>query len=454
MFRRPSLYHESFELGGASQLESFLEFKHSTPEPLVESSDVYTAIYDRGYGHHLSEVTFGHTNAFEVYQDACTPKGTTSLSNISWLGSTQLFLLLVMCLPRGCAPRQGVLSGNSSSRVTPLCLFVCPFPPTFHLEKLIHSGAPRSMFMVSIADRSKYYQFYLSQGLGMGIGAGLIYVSSIPVQGHHWRARRALAMGLVVCGSSTGGIIFPIMLNRLFNVSAGFEWGVRASAFFVLTLSLLSNILINPNAPSSEARPPKAKLKVILTDAPYLLANASTLVINWGLFFPYFYLQLYATLHGVDADLAIMNAASMFGRILPNMLADRFGPFNVVVPVTAACGPFGVIGASTVVFVILFGFFSGAYLSLCAPCLASLVRDPSETGARFGITYTVTSFGALTGSSIAGALLGNTNPVVDVLRGIASPWWEPILFSALALAVSLVILTIARNMIAARKYRY
>lgn len=57
------------------------------------------------------------------------------------------------------------------------------------------------MFMVSIADRSKYYQFYLSQGLGMGIGAGLIYVSSIPVQGHHWRARRALAMGLVVCGT-------------------------------------------------------------------------------------------------------------------------------------------------------------------------------------------------------------------------------------------------------------
>lgn len=50
------------------------------------------------------------------------------------------------------------------------------------------------------------------------------------------------------------------------------------------------------------------------------------------------------------------------------MLADRFGPFNVVVPVTAACGPFGVIGASTVVFVILFGFFSGAcgYLPTCS----------------------------------------------------------------------------------------
>ena len=55
--------------------------------------------------------------------------------------------------------------------------------------------------MVSIADHTKYYQLYLSQGLGMGIGAGLIYVPALAVQGHHWRARRALAMGIVVCGT-------------------------------------------------------------------------------------------------------------------------------------------------------------------------------------------------------------------------------------------------------------
>ena len=45
--------------------------------------------------------------------------------------------------------------------------------------------------MVSIADHTKYYQLYLSQGLGMGIGAGLIYVPAMAVQGHHWRAHRA-----------------------------------------------------------------------------------------------------------------------------------------------------------------------------------------------------------------------------------------------------------------------
>lgn len=73
------------------------------------------------------------------------------------------------------------------------------------------------LFMVSIADRSKYYQLYLSQGLGMGIGAGLIYVPTMALQGQHWRARRALAMGVVVCGMFVhlvGHAIAPTLPHR------------------------------------------------------------------------------------------------------------------------------------------------------------------------------------------------------------------------------------------------
>ena len=61
-----------------------------------------------------------------------------------------------------------------------------------------------SLFMVSLAHHDKYYQIYLSQGLGMGIGAGLLYVPAMAVQAHHWKSRRALAMGIVVTGNFTG----------------------------------------------------------------------------------------------------------------------------------------------------------------------------------------------------------------------------------------------------------
>ena len=35
----------------------------------------------------------------------------------------------------------------------------------------------------------------------MGIGAGLIYLPAVAVQAHHWKARRAFAMGIVITGA-------------------------------------------------------------------------------------------------------------------------------------------------------------------------------------------------------------------------------------------------------------
>lgn len=58
------------------------------------------------------------------------------------------------------------------------------------------------MFMLSLASPDKYYQLILSQGIGMGLGSGLLLVPSLSVQAHHWEKRRALAMGIVLSGLS------------------------------------------------------------------------------------------------------------------------------------------------------------------------------------------------------------------------------------------------------------
>jgi hypothetical protein len=42
----------------------------------------------------------GYANAFGVYQDRYTRAGIPA-SNVSWIGSTQLFLLIAMGLPAG-----------------------------------------------------------------------------------------------------------------------------------------------------------------------------------------------------------------------------------------------------------------------------------------------------------------------------------------------------------------
>lgn len=72
----------------------------------------------------------------------------------------------------------------------------------------------------------------------------------------------------------------------------------------------------------------------------------------------------------LSTQLSILNAASIFGRVLPNFVADKIGPYNMIIPFSFATGImiFGWLGVTTpaglVVFAILYGFFSGAYISL------------------------------------------------------------------------------------------
>jgi len=55
-------------------------------------------------------------------------------------------------------------------------------------------------------------------------------------------------MGIMVSGSSLGGVCFPIMLKRLFD-SIGFGWTVRAAAFLILGCLVTANFLVRSRLP-------------------------------------------------------------------------------------------------------------------------------------------------------------------------------------------------------------
>lgn len=89
--------------------------------------------------------------------------------------------------------------------------------------------------------------------------------------------------------------------------------------------------------------------------------------------------------------LAILNAASVFGRISPNFFADYIGNLNLMIFMCTGAGvmSFSVFGANTpagaIVVSIIFGFFSGGYVSLIGPALMSMATHPSEIGIRMGM---------------------------------------------------------------------
>ena len=152
-------------------------------------------------------------------------------------------------------------------------------------------------------------------------------------------------------------------------------------------------------------------------EPPYLFFSISLFFIFIGLYIPFFFLPLYAleSLHLSDSLsfylLAVLNAASVFGRIIPNIIADRFGALNVLLPFTfcASILAFAWIGihslAGIVAFAILYGFFSGSIVSLPPTALAALSPDLSRVGTRMGMSFSFAGFGLLLGSPIAGAIL-------------------------------------------------
>ncbi|KAJ4467806.1 MFS general substrate transporter [Lentinula aciculospora] len=296
-----------------------------------------------------------------------------SAQAVSWIGSTQLALMVALGLPA-----VKLLDLGYFKVLTVIGSTIYVF----------------SIFMLSIAHTSKYYQLFLSQGLAAGLGAGLVYVPVLAVQSHHWRRLRPVAMGIVITS------------------------GVRASAFVCLGLLIVANILMTANPPKTrKADPPK--LGVLFTDGAYIFGVLGAAVADWGLFFPYFYLQLFAMVKGADPTfsfylLAIFNGSSIPGRIIPNVLSQKFGVFNTMTFCTFACG------------ILIFGLFGVDN--------STRVKDESEIGIRLGLAYCIASLGILTGNPIAGALLGET-----------FPWWRRIVFGAVMLLVGVVLIFITRS---------
>lgn len=178
-----------------------------------------------------------------------------------------------------------------------------------------------------------------------------------------------------------------------------------------------------------------------------------------SIYIPYFYLEDYAASQHVRAPLvnyalSITNAASFFGRIFPNLLANRY--VKALISVRTAfklenyntehlihffsnridslimTGTCCLISGATVllwllargqtwtmIFASFYGFISGGLVSLPPATIIALSKSPNEYSSRLGLAFTISSFGALVGNPIAGALIGN---VQKTRLPFMSPW--------------------------------
>ncbi|OAA54526.1 Major facilitator superfamily domain, general substrate transporter [Niveomyces insectorum RCEF 264] len=341
--------------------------------------------------------SWGLVNTYGVFQTyyELTLLPNKTPSDIAWVGSLQACLLLVV----------GVVTG--------------PLFDLGYFNLLLWTGSVLVVFgMMMTSLCTQYWQVMLAQGLVVGIGFGCLFVPSVAIVSTYFTTRKAFATGIAASGSSLGGVLYSIAFSRL-QPRIGFPWATRVLGFLALAGLLVCCAVMRVRVLPKSTRQllePRA-----FREVPYTAFTVSQLVGTMGIWVPFYYVQTYAIeVAGTDASLAfylvtLLNAASILGRLVPNYLADKTGPLNIMT-VAAFCSAvlaFAWIGITTtaglIVFCVLYGFTSGSFVSLPAPTVVSLSPSLNVVGARMGMSFSLAGIGILIGNPIGGAILGSAS---------------------------------------------
>ncbi|KAF9891668.1 hypothetical protein FE257_003680 [Aspergillus nanangensis] len=347
---------------------------------------------------------WGLTFAFGSFQSFYSLSYLTSIgaSAISWIGTVQSFLLIVC----------GIVTG--------------PLFDLGHYRAMIFVGCTLSvlgMMMLSLAD--EYYQIFLSQGICMGIGFGLLYVPSLALLSRSFARKRAVALGVATSGAPAGGIIYTLMFEQLLP-KVQFAWTVRIMAFVMLVLYIAASFLLlwktpNPNNNTQSRNTPRRTTsqlldKRALIDPPFWSFTCSNFFLYLGYMTPYYYIPTYAEtyLHTSRSlglyILIISQAASILGRVFTTAVAHHYGSMIPWIFCGSVSGVLCLAWISVdslvgfILYAAFYGAISGALVPLPPSVFPHVCPDPAALGTWLGMAQSISSVATLCGPPIAGAL--------------------------------------------------
>ncbi|KAJ5771157.1 uncharacterized protein N7511_003208 [Penicillium nucicola] len=343
----------------------------------------------------------GFSNSFGIFEQYYLSHQlkNESADNVAWIGSLAAFLQFAA----------GALGGPLFDRYGAWVIRPAAFTFVF------------AMMMTSLC--KEYWQFMLAQGVLLGTSMGLLQFPAMAAVMQHFDKNIAAALGAAVSGSSIGGVVIPIALSKMLNsTSLGFGWSVRIIGFIITPLLAFACITVKSRLPP---RKTSFFIPSVFKTPKFSLLVAAIFFMFLGLFTPLFYMPTYAVSRGMDVTLAsyllaILNAASTFGRVIPGILADKFGRLNVLAiggiltGIIIFCMNEAKSTPALIVYSIAFGFWSGTIISGSTAAFSTVIPDPRAVGTYLGTGMAVASLASLIGPPVNGALLNKYGGFLQV----------------------------------------
>ncbi|KAI0718179.1 MFS general substrate transporter [Cerioporus squamosus] len=277
-----------------------------------------------------------------------------------------------------------------------------------------------SLFCSSFA--TEVWQLILLQGVGVGIGGGILYMPVIKLLPEWFSERRGLAGGIIFSGTGVGGFAFPFLLNFLLD-KVGLRWTLRIWAIGTSLCTAIALLGMRSRFPVPKFSSAQRRPKFIPPQLTFL-KNAlfwSFAVTNLLQGLSYFPVSLYiVTFTRTISDqftatiiLALFNSSAVLGQVLLGHLTDRF-PYPSIMLVSAlgsALGAFLLWGFANAAiylyfFAVIFGCLSGGFSSTWTNAAAECAGyKPEYAGMAFSGLAFSKGVSAVVGPIISGLLL-------------------------------------------------
>ncbi|KAL2863982.1 major facilitator superfamily domain-containing protein [Aspergillus lucknowensis] len=299
-----------------------------------------------------------------------------------------------------------------------LCFGAAQVGPTFDSRGVLPVVLPGSIGLtISIfcfSESTEYYQILLSFSVLGGISSCSLFIPAISAIGHWFEARRGLATGIACTAGGLGGVFFSLIILYV-APELGFLWAMRTIGIISVVLCTLACLLLKTRLPPNTKAGMAVDLKA-LRETNYALTALAVWLVEFAVFIPYGYIVSYGLYAGiwetVSYQLCIfLNVGAIPGRALPGILADKLGRFNIMSATAIGCAIStlalwycsGTNGGAVIGYALLYGFWSGAAISLSLVCISQVCKM-EDYGKRNGTTFTLVSLGTLTGIPMAGAI--------------------------------------------------